>query len=139
MDAGRDRLAEAERAAERAGVMVDILAAADLRRYALSGPSPTAPNQPYGQLLWSRSRGLAASVSRLPAAPDGKVYRLWIASDGPPIAAGMLSPDAAGRATLLFAGPLKLPLPLTIRVTLEDRSEVTAPRGPVLLVRVPTQ
>ena len=139
VDAGRDRLAEAERAAERAGVMVDILAAADLRRYALSGPSPTAPNQPYGQLLWSRSRGLAASVSRLPAAPDGKVYRLWIASDGPPIAAGMLSPDAAGRATLLFAGPLKLPLPLTIRVTLEDRSEVTAPRGPVLLVRVPTQ
>jgi hypothetical protein len=135
--AGDERLAEAQRAADRAGAMVDILAAADLRRYALAGVSPTAAAPPYGQVLWSRSRGLAANASRLPQPPDGKVYRLWIVPDGPPVAAGVLTRDAAGRATLLIAGPLTLPVPVTIRVTLEDEGEVTTPRGPVCLARVP--
>lgn len=133
-----DRLVEAQRAAERAGAMVEILAAPDLRRYALAGVSASDAPQPYGQLLWSRSRGLAVSASRLPALPSGKVYQLWIVPDGPPVAAGALAPDAAGRASLLLAGPLKLPLPVTIRVTIEDRGQVTSPQGPVCLARVPT-
>jgi hypothetical protein len=133
-----DRLAEAQRAAERAGAMVEILASPDLRRYALAGVSQSGAPQPYGQVLWSRSRGLAASASRLPALAGGKVFHLWIVPDGPPISAGVLVPDAAGRASLLIGGPLKLPLPVTIRVTIEDRGEVTSPRGPVCLARVPT-
>jgi hypothetical protein len=88
-------------------------------------------------VLWSRSRGLAASASRLPAPPAGKVYRLWIVPDGPAVSAGVLVPDAAGRATLLVPGPLTLPVPVTIRVTLEDEGETTTPRGAVCLVRVP--
>jgi hypothetical protein len=139
LPAGSERIAEAERAAERAGAMVEILAAADLRRYALAGVPASAPNPPYGQVLWSRSRGLAASASRLPALPEGKVYRLWIVPDGPPVAAGVLAPDAAGRAGLVLGGPLKLPLPVTIQVTVEDRGAAGAPSGPVCLTRVPIQ
>lgn len=138
-EAARDdeRVADAQRAADRAGAMVEILAAPDLRRYGLAGISASGP-QPYGQVLWSRSRGLAASASRLPAPPAGKVYRLWIVPDGPPVAAGILEPDAAGRASLLLGGPLKLPLPVTLRITLEERADTGGPRGPVCLVKVPT-
>jgi hypothetical protein len=66
------------------------------------------------------------------------VYRLWIVPDGPPVAAGELAPDPAGRASLLLAGPLTLPFPVTIRVTVENRDDVGAPRGPICLTRVPT-
>lgn len=123
--------------AERVGALVEILAAPDLRRYALAGMTQSATSQPYGQVLWSRSRGLAASASRLAPLPEGKVYQLWIVPDGPPAAAGVLVPDPAGRASLVLPGPLKLPLPVTIRVTIEDRGQAASPRGPVYLTRVP--
>jgi hypothetical protein len=135
--ANDERVVEAQRAADRAATLADILAAADLRRFALVGVVPSTPDQPSGQVLWSPSRGLAASASRLAPPPDGKVYRLWIIPDGSPVAAGILAPDAAGRATLLIAGPLALPTPQAIRVTLEDMNETTTPRGPVCLAHVP--
>ncbi len=129
--------AAARREAERVGAMVEILAAPDLRRYALAGVDAASARQPYGQVLWSRSRGLATSASRLAALPAGKVYRLWIVPEGVPVAAGELTPDAAGRASLVLPGPLTLPLPVTIRVTIEDGGQPAGPRGPVYLVRVP--
>lgn len=131
-----DRLAEAQRVVERAGIMVEVLAAPDLLRYALAGtgPAPAA----YAQVLWSRSRGLAVTASRLPAPPEGKSYRMWVMSAGEAAAVGLLTPDASGRASLVLPGPLTLPRLVAIRVTLEDPAGADRPSGAVCLVGGPT-
>jgi hypothetical protein len=115
--------------------MVEILAAPDLLRYALAGAqaSPAA----YAQVLWSRTRGLAVTASRLPPAPEGKAYHVWIASATSTVSAGVLLPDATGRASLVVPGPLTLPRLGAIRVTLEATSGTTAPSGDLCLTGGP--
>ena len=131
-----ERLAEAQRLVERAGSMVDILAAPDLLRYGLSGTGPTTTA--YAQVLWSRSRGVAVSASRLAPAPAGKSYALWVISEGQAALVGTLAPDATGRASLVVPGPLTLPRLVALRVTLEDRPDTDRPTGPTCLAGGPT-
>jgi hypothetical protein len=130
------RIAEAQRAAERAAILVEILAAPDLRRYALGGlgATPTA----YAQVLWSRTRGLAITASRLPAAPAAATYQVWIRNDVRTASAGMLAPDPNGRASLVVAGPLNLPAPGAIRVTIEPQAGSPRPTGEPCLAGGPT-
>lgn len=130
------RLLEAQRAAERAAVMVDILAAPDLRRYALGGLGAT-PGA-YAQVLWSRTRGLAVTASRLPAPPTGTAYQVWIRNAARTASAGTLAPDANGRASLVVSGPLKLPQPGAIRVTIEPQAGSPQPSGQLCLAGGPT-
>jgi hypothetical protein len=40
------------------------------------------------------------SASRLPPALPGSAYQFWLLTPGPPISAGVLTPDPSGRATL---------------------------------------
>jgi len=131
-----ERLAEAQRLVERAGSMVDILAAPDLLRYGLTGTGPAATS--YAQVLWSRSRGVAVTASRLPAPPAGQAYTMWVISDGPPTAVGVLVPDASGRASLVVPGPLTLPRLVALRVTLEAGAGAGQPSGPTCLAGGPT-
>jgi hypothetical protein len=138
-DAGRERearLAEAQRLVERAGSMVEILAAPDLLRYGLTGTGPAATS--YAQVLWSRSRGLAVTASRLPAPPGGQVYTMWVISEGQAAAVGTLVPDAGGRASLVVPGPLKLPRLVALRVTLEASDRAERPAGVMCLLGGPT-
>lgn len=130
------RLIEAQRAAERAAVLVEILAAPDLRRYALGGlgATPTA----YAQVLWSRTRGLAITASRLPAPPAATLYQVWIRNVSGTASAGTLVPDANGRASLVVSGPLKLPAPGAIRVTIEPQGGSPQPTGESCLAGGPT-
>ena len=131
-----ERLAEAQRLVERAGSMVDILAAPDLLRYGLAGAGPSAAW--YAQVLWSRSRGVAVTASRLPPPPAGQAYTMWVISDGPPTAVGVLVPDASGRASLVVPGPLTLPRLVSLRVTLETGTGAGRPAGPTCLAGGPT-
>ena len=130
------RIVEAQRAAERAAILVEILAAPDLRRYALGGLGATP--SAYAQVLWSRTRGLAITASRLPEAPAGKVYQVWIRNVSGTASAGTLAPDANGRASLVVAGPLKLPPPGAVRVTLEPQAGSPQPTGEPCLAGGPT-
>ncbi|HSK07944.1 MAG TPA: anti-sigma factor [Vicinamibacterales bacterium] len=131
-----ERLLEAQRAAEHAALMVDILAAPDLLRYALAGAGTRSAA--YAQVLWSRTRGMAITASRLPAAPPGSAYQVWIGNEVQLAPAGALTPDATGRASLVVPGPLTLPRLGRIRITLEPEGGSPQPSGELCLAGGPT-
>jgi hypothetical protein len=130
------KIAEAEQTARKAQTVSDVLAAPDLVRFnATSGE--TTPRA-YGQMLWSRSRGLVFSGSRVPAARVGTTYQVWLLTSGEPVSAGLFVPDAAGRVTMVTADPPKVPRAVTgVAVTLEPTGGRAAPSGPTLLARAP--
>jgi hypothetical protein len=122
-------------AASKAQVTGDVLAASDLVRYNLVGGDPAA--RTLGQLLWSRSRGLVFTASRMPPPPQGFVYQLWLLTAGAPIGAGTVAPDASGRVTLATDSPPDAPRPIAgVRVTIEPAPGRPAPSGPVALAPV---
>jgi hypothetical protein len=95
------RLATAEHAATTAQLLAAIVAAPDGRRFELTGE----PGTPPVQVLWSRSRGIAASAQSLPALPQGRGYQLWLVTRGGPVSVGMLSPSPSQPVSAVFAWP----------------------------------
>ena len=79
---------------------------------------------------------MVVSTSRLAAAPAGSAYQVWLLSTGAPIGVGMITPDAAGRATLSLDTLPDLPPVVTgIIVTIEPAAGSAAPSGAVVLTR----
>jgi DNA repair exonuclease SbcCD ATPase subunit len=102
------QLAQAKEASARAQRVSDVLAAPDLVRYNITGAGPSAIS---GQVLWSRSRGVVFSGVRLPPAPGGMTYQLWLLTDGLPVTAGTFAPEQNGRITFT-ADPPRVPRPV---------------------------
>jgi hypothetical protein len=133
-DAAR-QVADARQSAAQAQIVGNVLAAPDLVRYWLRGATPDSPA--YGHVLFSRSRGLVFSASRLAPADAGKTYQLWLSTRTGPISAGLVNPDSEGRVTLAT----EVPLTVTGRlagafVTLEPEGGRTEPSSQLVLVRV---
>jgi anti-sigma-K factor RskA len=134
-DADR-KIAEAGQTARNAQTVSDVLAAPDLVRFNVSSGATTP--RAYAQMLWSRSRGLVFSGSRVPAAPAGTTYQAWLLTSAEPVSAGLFVPDAAGRVMLVAEDPPKVPRPVTgVAVTLEPAGGRAAPSGPTLMARAP--
>jgi hypothetical protein len=132
-DAAR-QIAAAQEAAARARTISDVLAAPDLIRYNLVGGE--APAVFRAQVLWSRSRGLVFSASRLPAPPADSTYQIWFMSGAEPVSAGSFVPDQAGRFTLATDVAPQVPPPVTgVAVTIEPAGGRERPTGPTLLAR----
>jgi hypothetical protein len=128
-------IAQARETASKAQVTSDVLAAPDLVRFNLSGGEGAA--RVSAQLLWSRSRGMVFSGSRLPAPPAGSTYQIWLLTSGPAVSAGTFAPDTAGRATAATDTPPNVPRPITgVRVTLEPTPGAPEPSGAIVLARV---
>lgn len=130
------QIAQAKEAAEKAQLIGDILAAPDLVRYNLAGGDGTT--QFSGQALWSRSRGLVFSESRLPPVPADATYQLWLLSAGEPASIATFVPGAG--AGVSIATPTatipRVQLPVTgVMVTLERAGGSPAPTGRVVLSR----
>jgi anti-sigma-K factor RskA len=126
----------ARQSAERAETIGAILTAPDLVRFNLTGAS--AVERPAGQLLWSRTRGLVLSASRLPPAPPETTYQLWLTTSTEPVSAALFVPDATGRATVVTDVPPNVGRPVVgAEVTIEPSGGRAAPSGRVLLVRAP--
>jgi anti-sigma-K factor RskA len=88
--------------------------------------------------LWSRTRGLVLSGSRLPAAPPESTYQLWLVTDTQSVGAGLFVPDDAGRATLVVDAPPRVPGPVVgAAVTVEPSGGRSTPTGRTLLARFP--
>lgn len=121
------QLREVAGAAERARM---VLVAEDVSQIELEG-QPAAPNA-HGRALWSGSAGLLFTAADLPALPAGRVYQLWVVTDSQPLSAGLVTPDAAGRASLA-AGMPSGTRPVQIALTIEPAGGVPAPTGEVLL------
>lgn len=130
------QITAARESAQKAQTISDVLAAPDLVRYALTGGD--AVNRLSGQLLWSRSRGLVFSGSRLPSPPPDTTYQIWLLSASDAVSAGAFVPDGSGRATVATSEPPRVPGPLIgVSVTTEPAGGGHSPSGPVLLARIP--
>jgi hypothetical protein len=129
------QVAEARQSAVQAQIVGNVLAAPDLVRYWLVGAD--AGSRAYAQVLFSRSRGMVFSASRLPSAGAGKTYQLWMLTRGGPVSAGLITPDTDGRVTFATDVPLTVPSRLTgALVTLEPEDGGTQPSGDTVLIRV---
>ena len=130
------QVTRARDAASKAQVTSDVLAASDLVRFNMVGSDPAV--RTLAQLLWSRSRGMVFSASRMPQPPPGSIYQIWLLTTAAPISLGTVAPDASGRITLATDSPPVPPRPIAgVRVTLEPASGVPAPSGPIVLARAP--
>ena len=81
------------------------------------------------QVLYSRSTGVAISASKLPAAPTGKTWQLWLVSPGLAISVGTLAADS-DRTSAIFEPPAS-PARAVIRamLTLEPSGGSPQPTG----------
>ena len=133
-DAAR-QVADARQSAAQAQIVGNVLAAPDLVRYWLRGA--TADSPAYGHVLFSRSRGLVFSASRLAPADAGKTYQLWLSTRTGPVSAGLVNPDTEGRVTLASEVPLTVTGRLTgAFVTVEPEGGRTEPSSQLVLVRI---
>jgi hypothetical protein len=133
-DADR-QIAEARQLAQRAETVGVILTAPDLIRFNLTSAETKGSS---AQLLWSRTRGLILSGSRLPAAPPESTYQLWLVTSTQSVGAGVFVPDDAGRATLVVDAPPRVPGPVVgAAVTIEPSGGRPTPSGRTLLARFP--
>jgi anti-sigma-K factor RskA len=128
-------VADARRTAGEAQASMAVLAAPDLVRVELAGGTPAAGAR--ARALWSRNRGMVFTASNLPQAPEGRVYQVWVVTAGGPISAGLMTPDASGRAEAFFNTPQDIPPPTAIAVTLEPAGGVPAPTGEPYLTGTP--
>jgi hypothetical protein len=133
-DADR-QIAEARQVAQRAETVGVILTAPDLIRFNLTSGETVGPS---AQLLWSRTRGLVLSGSRLPAAPAESTYQLWLVTSTQSVGAGLFVPDEAGRANLVVDAPPRVIGPVVgAAVTVEPSGGRPTPSGRTLLARIP--
>jgi anti-sigma-K factor RskA len=124
------QLTRAQVEVQRVSLTTTILASPDVVKVDLKGqgPAPTA----IGRAFWSRSRGVLFTANALPSLPASQVYQLWIVTASGPLSAGLLSPDAEGRA--LIVSPPTSVTPTTFAVTVEPAGGVPAPTGAFALV-----
>jgi anti-sigma-K factor RskA len=116
-----------------------VMFAPDTLRVDLAGEGP-APGST-ARAFMSRNRGLVMAANALPALPADKVYQLWVVpgDQSAPISAGLLAPDASGRALLFFPMPANVPVVAALAVTVEPAGGRPAPTGDKALVgAVPT-
>lgn len=123
-------LVQLREAAGTAARVRSVLVAADLSQAELRGQTPSPEAR--GRAYWSRSAGVLFNASGLPALPAGKVYQLWIVTQAAPVSLGLVTPDAAGRATLAAEMPSAV-VPVQIALTIEPAGGVPAPTGAVYL------
>lgn len=127
---------QARRAADTAQSAMAVLVAPDLVRIDLAGQ--TVAPQATARALWSRDRGMVFNTANLPPAPAGRVYQVWVVTAQAPVSAGLLTPDATGRATAVFQTPVDIAPPVAVAVTLEPAGGVPAPTGEKYLVGTPS-
>jgi type II secretory pathway pseudopilin PulG len=128
------QIAQAKEAADKAQLIADVMAAPDVVRYTLSGGDGTT--QFSGQALWSRSRGLVFSESRLPPIPGDSTYQLWLLSAGEPISIATFIPGAGAGFSIAMPTVPRVQLPVTgAMVTIERAGGSSAPTGRVVLSR----
>jgi hypothetical protein len=128
------QIEEARETALKAQTISYVLSAPDLVRYNLVGRDREI--QFSAQALWSRSRGLVFSGSRLPAPPPDSTYQIWILSAADPVSVGTFEPDGGGRFTLATPSPPKVAPPIAgVSVTVERAGGSPRPTGVTLLAR----
>jgi anti-sigma-K factor RskA len=74
------------------------------------------------------------SLENLPPLQPGRTYQVWLLTAGMPVSAGLLTPDAAGRSTGVYAVPQAGVMPTGIALTEEPEGGLPQPTGQPILV-----
>lgn len=131
---GARQIATAREIADRAERIGNVLAAPDLIRYSLSGG--TAAPAAAGQGLWSRTRGLVFTGTRIPAPPPDGAHQVWLLTRSAPVKASAFVPRPDGTVTLVAEG-LRVPGAVVgIMVTAERVKGGGSPSGDLVLSSV---
>jgi len=118
-------------------LFVDALALVNLpdaRQLVFGGADPLPPR---GRIWVHPQRGVLLLAARLPAAPAGKIYEMWIvpkAAGAKPRPAGLFQSSQAGEATHVWAEPLDLAGTAAIAVTLEPEGGAPEPTSTPIIV-----
>jgi anti-sigma-K factor RskA len=111
-----------------------VLAAPDSRRVTLAAQIGAPPGAS-GRADWSPSRGLALSVSNLPAPLPMRDYQVWLLTRGaPPVSAGLLPRDAVDGRTVVFTAPAGAREPIGVALSEEPEGGVPQPGKQIYLV-----
>jgi hypothetical protein len=129
------QISSARDMANRAQTIGDVLAAPDLVRFNLAGVDSLRGAS--AQALWSRSRGLVFSGSRIPMPPPNSTYQAWLLTRAGPINAAAWVPEADGTATVIREVPDVARPVIGVIVTLEGASGSDKPSGEALLTSLP--
>jgi hypothetical protein len=90
--------------------------------------APGQPDKTHGNYRYRPGGTIAViTFSNFPAAPAGRVYRVWVRHGGAWTAVGEGIPDIAGHARLTAEGPALASRPDQIVVALEGRKAGAAP------------
>lgn len=125
--------ANAGAAAEAVERTMAIVTAPTMTQLDLLGQSaaPTAR----ARVFISREHGLLFTSTSLPKLPSGKVYQVWVLSAGnAPFSAGLLVPNEAGAATIIYPLPPDMPLPTGVAVSLEQEEAVSPTASAIILI-----
>ena len=123
--AAEAKLEAARQVAQSAQTLANITAATDLKRFDLAAKDPGVT----AQVLFSRSAGVALSATRLPAAPLGRTWQLWLVSPGHATSVGTLTADDE-RTSATFEPPADLPRSvIRAMLTLEPSGGSSQPTG----------
>ncbi len=133
-DEAARQISSAREIADRAERIGNVLAAPDLIRYGLSGgtAAPTAA----GQGLWSRTRGLVFTGTRIPPPPPNGAHQVWLLTRFARVKASSFVPRSDGTVTLVEEG-LRVPGAVVgIMVTAEPVKGGANPSGDLVLTSV---
>jgi anti-sigma-K factor RskA len=72
-------------------------------------------------------------ASRLPPAPPGHTYQLWVIVSGAPSSLGVFDPDVGGRAIHVESESLHLEGEYSVAISVEPAGGVPQPTGPIVL------
>jgi anti-sigma-K factor RskA len=128
-------LASAQTQLNAAQSQLAVFAAPDSRRVALAAQKG-APEGVSGRADWSPSRGLALSVSNLPAPLAMRDYQVWLLTSGMPVSVGLLPRDAVDGRTVVFNAPAGAPVPIGVALSEEPEGGVPQPGNRIYLVGV---
>jgi anti-sigma-K factor RskA len=104
----------------------------DARQVAFGQPDREPPR---GRVWVHPQRGVLLLASRLPAAPAGRIYEMWIVPrKGAPVPAGLFNSDRRGEATHVWSQSVDLANAAAVAVTLEPEGGVSAPTTQPIIV-----
>jgi hypothetical protein len=104
--AAQQTTGEALSRAARAERMVSVLVSPDAIRMVMQGHR-AAPGAA-GQVMWSPSRGVVITGTRLPPLEAEEIYQAWLVTPRAVVSLGVLTPDEQGRITAAFDLPANL-------------------------------
>lgn len=119
---------------EQQAIVFDVVDSDETTKRLLLPPEGSDfPTRPYGKVFTrAEMTHVVAMANRLPESPEGQSYHLWVTLDGRPHLAGVLDPNDAGFAVLVFDADRPDPAYSAAWITLQPTS-ASEPGGTMII------